>query len=469
MAYDARMRSLLALSVVACLAACGGGTPRPTHPVTRVVVVGAGMAGITAAHALDAAGYDVVVLEARDRIGGRIHTVDLAGVPIDMGAAWLHGARDNPLVGVANAYGFTHVADDVDDVALAVSAVEGPFDEREIADAFTVADRFFGRLPALRRQLGPEASVADGSDAYFADLALTPRATLLGRAMLERSYLELDYAAPLPLQSLRWVDEDPTLRGGDRILLGGYGQLVERLAEGLDIRLSEVVTRVVYDDQGVTVHSTSGAMSASHVILTVPIGVLRAGTIAFEPPLPEEKSAAIERLDLANLEKVVLRFETFFWDELEDNSGLVMSDVDGEMPGYYDLTSEAGAPTLVVLYGGDYARSAQATLNDEELVARALANLELLLGRSVPTPSATYVTHWTTDPFSRGSYSFIPVGASPADMDTLRAPVADRVFFAGEGTRFRTSSTVHGAFLSGVEVARTLGVASTGIPTAPSR
>lgn len=453
----------IALLVLLCVG-CGEDASRPFHPVTRVVVVGAGMAGVTAAHALDAAGYEVVVLEARDRIGGRIHTVDLGGVPIDMGAAWLHGARDNPLIGVADAYGIPHVADDVDDVALAVSTLTGPFETSEVEAAFSAADGFFRRLPALRSQLGDDASVAQGSVAYFASLGLDPRGEALGRAMLERGYLELDYAAPLGLQSLRWVDEDPTLRGGDRVLLGGYGPLVERLAQGLDIRLGEVVTRVEYDDAGVTVHATSGAFSGSHVVVTVPIGVLRAGTIAFDPPLPEDKTAAIARLDLANLEKIVLRFDSLFWDEIEDNAGLVISETDGELPGFFDLTREAGAPTLVVLYGGAYARAAQMSLSDDALVARSLEHLEVLLGRAVPQPTAHYVTHWTTDPFARGSYAFIPVGASPADMDALRAPVADRVFFAGEGTRFRTAATVHGAFLSGVDVARVLGVASPDVP-----
>ncbi|MBK6579091.1 MAG: FAD-dependent oxidoreductase [Sandaracinaceae bacterium] len=458
------MRVVLFVALASLLSACSAAAPQPVHPVSRVIVVGAGMSGIAAARALHAAGHEVVVLEARDRLGGRIHTVSLDGVAVDAGAAWLHGVRDNPLVGVAEAYGFTLVDDDVDDVALAVSTTEGPFDDAEIEAAFGTADRFFTRLPALRSSLGPLASVADGSDAFFAEEDLDLRAALLGRAMLERNYLELDYAAPLGLQSLRWVDEDPALRGGDQLIVGGYGQLIERLAEGLDVRLSEVVTRIEYDATGVTVHASSGAVMGSHVIVTVPLGVLRAGSIAFEPPLPTEKLEAIARLDLANLEKVIFRFDTLFWDDIEDNSGLVISEVDGEMPGFFDLTREAGAPMLVVLYGGAYARSAQATASDADLVVRALEHLAVLLGREVPEPTATHVTRWTSDPFARGSYAFIPTGASPADMDAVRAPVADRVFFAGEGTRFTTASTVHGAFLSGLDAARSLGVSSPEIP-----
>lgn len=459
-----RMARASLLLVFLLLVACGAEDVRPVYPVTRVVVVGAGMAGLTTAHALDAAGYDVVVLEARNRIGGRIHTVDVGGVAIDEGAAWLHSTGNNPLVDVARAYGLSTIPDDVDGIARAVSTTHGVYSTAEIDAAFDRSDAFFPRLPALRRSLGPLAPVADGIDAYVAGLGLDGRSSTLTRGMLSRSYFELDYAAPLALQSLRWADEDADVVGGDRLIVGGYRGLVDKLAEGLDVRLGEVVDRIAYDPTGVVVHSTSGDVSASHVVVTVPLGVLRANAIAFDPPLPTEKTAAIARLDLSNLEKVVLRFDTAFWTEIADDTGLVLSDVEGEMPGFFDLTAEAGAPTLVVLYGGAYARTAQATLSDAQLVARALANLETLLGRAVPTPMATHVTHWTTDPFARGAYSYVPVGASPDDMRLYGQPVADRVFFAGEATSFSVSATVHAAFLSGVDAARRLGVSNPRIP-----
>lgn len=460
-----RLAAILVASVSSVLASgCGSDDVRPVYPVTRVVVVGAGMAGLTAAHALDAAGHEVVVLEARDRIGGRIHTVDVGGVRLDEGAAWLHSASTNPLVDVAHAYGLSTIPDDVDGIARVVSTTHGAYATSEIDAAFDRADAFFPRLPALRRSLGPLAPVAAGIDAYVDGLALDDRAASLTRGMLSRSYFELDYAAPLGLQSLRWADEDADVVGGDRLIVGGYGGLVDALAQGLDVRLGEVVDRITYDATGVVVHATSGDFAGSHVVVTVPIGVLRAGAIAFDPPMPAPKVDAIARLDLSNLEKIVLRFDTAFWTEIADDTGLVLSDVDGEMPGFFDLTAEAGAPTLVVLYGGAYARSVQTTLSDGELVARALANLATLLGRPVPAPKATLVTHWTTDPFARGSYSYVPVGASPDDMRLYGEPVADRVFFAGEGTSFDVSATVHAAFLSGLSAARRLGVSNPRIP-----
>ena len=121
------------------------------------------------------------------------------------------------------------------------------------------------------------------------------------------------------------------------------------------------------------------------------------------------------------------------------------------------MTRFAGAPTLLFLYGGRFSRDTQENKTDDDIVASALGVLETIHGNPIPTPTETRVTRWTTDPYSLGSYSFIPAGASPDDMRQLAEPVAGRVLFAGEATYFEYHATVHGAMMSGMREATRLG------------
>ena len=198
----------------------------------------------------------------------------------------------------------------------------------------------------------------------------------------------------------------------------------------------------------------------THALVTVPVGVLRAGAIAFTPPLPAAKTDALERLDTGNLEKVVLTWDERWWDgniEFVDAAGA------GVFPEFYDLTSVAGAPVLVGLYGGRFATSIQEEPSDAAIVEAALDVLAAVYG-SVPTPRATAVTRWTTDPYARGSYVFLPSGASPDDIDAVAAPVGERLLFAGEGTSREYYGNVHAAVLSGLREARRLGVERFDVP-----
>lgn len=165
---------------------------------------------------------------------------------------------------------------------------------------------------------------------------------------------------------------------------------------------------------------------------------------------------------MGNLEKIVLVFDEAFWGFSRELL-VYLAQNEGENPVFFDLTEDAGAPTLVVLYGGGHARAMQAidpSVADPVLVETALAALEETLARTVPRPTHTYVTHWTRDPFAHGSYAFIPRGASPSDYETVAEPVGERLLFAGEHTFAPYRGTVPGAFLSGLREARRLGGAA---------
>lgn len=420
----------------------------------RIIVVGAGVAGLTTAQALALAGHDVVVLEARDRIGGRTHTAAVGDASVDLGAAWIHGVNGNPLAELFDAWklGKTRDNGDYGDV---VDAKEGPQSTGRTIQVFAELQRFLNRLPQLRSRLGSEASVADGLAAHLEDRDLAPPLER-GLTYAVRSVTETDYAGPAETTSLAlfWADEG--FGGGDWFPTGGYGALVNALANGLDIRTDAPVSRIEIRDAGVIVHGEANTWSGSHVVITVPLGVLKAGRIAFDPPLPADKRYAIDNMEMGNLEKVILQFDERFWGA--NDTLMYIGDPIGAWPQFFDVTDVAGAPALACLYGGNWARKVQSDWTDDEIVAGALDALQTVIGSPIPTPAATHVTHWTTDPWAGGSYSYPVLGMTPEDSERLAEPVGERLRFAGEATYWEHASTVHGAFMSGLREASRFGV-----------
>ena len=446
------------------LGACQAAAPAPEPVDPPVLVIGAGLA---AARALQDAGLDVVVLEARDRIGGRAHTRDVGGVPVDAGAMLVHGVGDNPLATLCDALGIAYEPAGFGMGPIHDAATGGPVEDGLLQLARATRD-FENRLEDLAAALPADASMRDAIEAFldgsgersedqrrYASFALT------------QLLIELYEAGPADLMSLRAYVESPyaEFAGGNHVLPGGYVQVVDALAEGLDVRLNEPVSRISYDAAGVTVSTPSGELRGSHAIVTVPLGVLKAGVIAFDPPLSASKRAAIERLDMGNLEKVVLRFDEPFWRERGASSTfLYVAEEPGEFPGFTDWTDAAGAPTLVCVYGGRSARNVLDKWGDEEIATRAVQTLREIFGDDVPDPIATHVTRWRDDPWTLGSYGYLPVGSGPDDMRELGEPVEGRLLFAGEATEPLLYATVHGALVSGLREARRIAGDAAALP-----
>jgi polyamine oxidase len=431
----------------ALLASALIGRAFPAHASSaRVLVIGAGMAGLSAARQLADEGFKVTVLEARDRIGGRIHTDRSLGSAVDLGAAWIHGTEGNPIADLARRAKARTVATDWEAFALYRDAEE--LGDGPIAAGERLAERW---LAAAAEAAGRGVSVGELLAAEIARTgAKADPATLAVARWMLAGAIELEYGEDRDALAAIAYDAEEAFDGDDVLFPGGYDALPRLLAEGLDVRLGAAVERIVHDEAGVRVHGRFGEMAADAAVLAVPLGVLQAGRIDIAPGLPAGHGRVLSQLRMGVLEKVVMRFDEPFWPEGMHGLGALDSPIPVE---YYPLDVHGAGPLLVALVGGDAAR-ALATRDEAAAVREVLVPLERAMGRKLPAPKQVVRSRWTDDPWALGSYSVVRPGGDPEDREVLAEPVGPRLWLAGEHTVSDHPATVHGAFLSGQRVAR---------------
>lgn len=411
------------------------------------VVVGAGVAGLTAAHDLAAAGWDVVVLEARDRVGGRTWTHEIAGAPVDLGGSWIHGPTGNPLAEFIAAAGMSWRNDGMWGTGLALYDQEGRACRHDELATLVAALSDFDPAEAAAH-LAADATFVDAAEWYVRDRDLEPDHAAVARYAIEWLEGALNIGGLPDEISVAGIASYLLHGGGNVVVEGGYRTLVEHLAEGLDVRLSTRVAAVDHGSGGCAVHLADGAadraITADHVIVTVPLTMLQRRDIRFEPAIPEHEAAA-DRLGMAHLEKVVLRFEEPVWPRHHRRATFLTHD--HGFTSWVDISRHAGAPTLVGFHN-PFATGGLADVPAPERGDLAVAVLRRAWP-DLPDPVAVHVTDWTTDPLALGSYSFVPVGGSASDMDRLATSPSPQLHLAGEHTVSQYFGTVHGAFVSG--------------------
>ncbi|GIK40712.1 MAG: amine oxidase [Chloroflexota bacterium] len=413
---------------------------------TQVLVVGAGAAGLGAARALEDGGYKVIVLEARSRLGGRVWTDrSWPDAALDMGASWIHGITGNPLTELAQKFKAKTMPTDYDSL-LTYSPQGRPLSDGARDKLDNRLEHWLNKAAAWGEELDQDISLQSGLDHV-----------LKGQKLSRQEQLELDYAINTTIEhefaadaaelSLWYWNEGKDFRGGDVIFPGGYDQVLQGIAQGLDIRLNHVVQSVEYGRAGVKITTDRDVFEAERAVITLPLGVLKKGTVLFVPALPGWKSAAIRRLGMGLLNKAYLRFSQVFWDEEHELLGYI-AERKGEWAEWLNIYKYTGQPILLGFNAGQYGRQIE-KLSDRELVGAAMKTLRTIYGANIPDPEAWLITRWASDPLAWGSYSYLPPGATEDDRKTLAMPLADRLFFAGEATSADYPATVHGALLSG--------------------
>ncbi|KAK9903424.1 hypothetical protein WJX75_005208 [Coccomyxa subellipsoidea] len=281
------------------------------------------------------------------------------------------------------------------------------------------------------------------------------------RRLLDWHWSNLEYGCSASLDQVSLVhwnqDEEYGGFGGQHCMVtGGYDPILKALASRLDVRLSSPVTAVSDTSDGVTVTIASGEMiKGAAVIITVPLGCLKAGDVTFDPPLPAWKAEAVTKLGFGDLNKVVLEFPHAFWEDSADFFGAAVPGGPGGRGRcfmFWNLQPVSGKPILISLVSGKAAYDSE-SMSDEEMSAAAMEVLKRLYGEDIPVPVCSRATKWGSDIYSRGSYSYVAVGASAKTYDALAAPVRRRVLWAGEHTCKEHPDTVGGAMLTGMREA----------------
>ena len=429
------------------------------------IVLGAGASGLSAARILSDHDLKVIVLEARERIGGRVYTLHdpSSPVPIELGAEFIHGRPEETfrIVEAANLA--------TCDVVGAHLDVEGdacvrPHDPGEIVPVLKRLEADFSETWSFARFLRSR-HVRDLSQrsldlalAYVEGLYAAPAEKLAALAVREA---ERSFGPPGPEPSFR--------------VLSGYDRVMEWLRAGLgpaELHLRTVVREVRWQPGRVEVSAVSAhghhiEFRAPKLVVTLPIGVLKArsaerGAVRFVPAL-KEKRRALSRLEMGAAVRITVRFRSRFWERLRTRDGQCsFADVSflhsAHTPFPTWWTQLPIRAPLWVGWSGGPAALRLARLDESELLDRALGSLATLLDQPAEVIGAQldgfYVHDWQHDPFARGAYSYIAVGGM-SSPEKLAEPIADTLFFAGEATEPPTSSgTVDGALASGRRAAR---------------
>jgi monoamine oxidase len=410
-----------------------------------VLILGAGMAGLAAAHTLVSAGIPTIVLEGRDRLGGRILTDQTWGIPLDLGAAWIHGSDNNPLMKWAKQGGSKPRI--TPDESMKVFNHRGKvLTVRLLDDGEEVYENLLDDVLEFAEARGKDLSMAEAIMELDPDVFDDPLMVYYLSA-----YLEFDLGGAIETLSARYWDSDEVFDGDDAILTNGFESLIAALAQNVTVELEQVVQRVEWNVQGVRVYTNKGEWKSDRVICTLPLGVLQQGAVTFTPELPKPMTQAWNTVQMGVVNKVCLEFESLFWDKTVQYFGYFAPEK-GQYPYFLNLYPLYKFPGLVTFALGSYA-SRMERQSDATIVAEVMDNLKTMFGRNIPEPKRVLVTRWGADPFARGSYSYASLGAKPKDFKNMGGSVSDRLFFAGEHTNVDYRGTAHGAYLSGLEAA----------------
>ncbi len=431
-------------------AGCATASGSPVSGDVDAVVVGAGIAGMAAAQSLRKGGHKVVVVEARDRLGGRCFCDNTFRAPFDFGAQLFHqvtpspgGGTHNPLYDIAVARGIVPVPAGLDPVMFRDRAPVSSDQTQLLREKIGAIAKAVNDAGSAAAAGAPDVSAAQATTAYLGTDWYKLASSVIALASGRRGELTSS------LDSYRFgsldetVDDAPT----DFLNPSGMGNLIATFRDGLDIAFNTAVQRIRWGDGSrVRVETTNGSLAARAAVVTASTGVLGSGAIGFDPPLPEEVLDAIAGLPLGIVDKIGLAFARDVFGGIDSNSGVTKDD-DTQRPTLV-LSRFADQPQANVFVWDDLAIELESR-GPAALIAHAKSYVGELFGADAAAAITNAVVHpWGTDPWALGSYSIALPGRAGAHS-LLATPLDNKVFFAGEAVSELSYGTLHGAYLSG--------------------
>ncbi len=419
------------------------------HPI---LIIGAGIAGLACAKKLHEAGENVVVLEARKRIGGRIHSVKKGSYTFDLGASWIHGIENNPIWEITQkAKISTTVFNYMDSRYYHQDGqVFSNLEKQELEDYIEKVNQLLST--------SQHHSAFDAINEIIATLEYS--GTVFSNNQLKSllfSFFERlandPFATDLPQLSTHYEKYEGYFEGDEVIFPEGYHQVIESIAENIDIQTDIEILKINLKDNHVElIDQHNKCYLGSRVIVAVPLGILKKNKISFSPPLPADYIHSIRNIGFGSFNKVFLEFTEPLPFTLHQASESI-SDFywhDGHWFNILNLTKIYHKPIYLMLFGGTQSEYIDHA-TDDDVWNFIYTGLNQTFSNIPKTTKNIIITRWGADQQSYGSFSFPTPLHSPQLVETLKQPIENRLFFIGEHCSSKYTGTVHGAYLSGQE------------------
>lgn len=433
--------------------------------VYDAIVVGGGIAGLSAADTLKKHGIEkMIILEAADRIGGRVWTEDPWGSKLELGASWIHGIENSPTFEIVKDMNITIQPTVYNNACLVCKmnsmALYDQYGKRltkeEVAKLQNYATKFEDYIDEINAQgRNHTLSFLDAMNDFS-------KKNHFSKSQYDQLYFILrllnTYELAVDLQdmsvSVEELYKQTQVSGTNGIIPFGYNLVAAKLAKNIPIELNCNVETISYENEIIECKTNKGVYKAKTCLVTVPLGVLKDNKIRFYPALPKEKQDVIKKIQTGVFNKIYLLFPCAFWDkDVEWIEQIPPSESRDQIYDIMNFGKYFKQPILLVFTAGSFAKEVE-NWSDEKTIDSIMQVLKKIYGENIPSPSSFRITRWGKDPLSLCSYSSPGLQSDEKTYATLAEPVKGRLFFAGEATSQTDCSTVLGAFTTGQRAAK---------------